>query len=92
MNEVVANVLIYAPNITKTKALLMASYNPARAINEFRKGLVLKNYETDITLLDDAWEQSRNKSFYQGDTRAQRKAFSSLKFRELSVSVVKKYS
>ncbi len=55
MNEAVANLLAYAPHISRATALLMASYNPARAINEFRKGLVLENYEADITLLDDAY-------------------------------------
>lgn len=53
MNEAVANLLTFAPQISLKDALLMASYNPARAIGAFRKGLVSEGFDADITLLDD---------------------------------------
>ena len=55
MNEAVANVLTFAPNISLADALLMASYNPARAISAFGKGLVSEGYDADITLLDNQY-------------------------------------
>ena len=52
MNEAVANMLAYAPHLSLKDVLLMASYNPARAIDAFGKGLVSEGYDADITLLD----------------------------------------
>lgn len=52
MNEAVANLRSYAPFVSLEDALLMASHNPARAINANRKGLVKEGYDADITLLD----------------------------------------
>lgn len=52
MNEAVANLRAYAPNISLKDALLMASDNPARAIQAFGRGLVSEGYNADITLLD----------------------------------------
>ena len=53
MNDAVANLLSYAPHIKREDALLMASHNPARAINAKGKGLVKEGYDADITLLDN---------------------------------------